>query len=160
VLDEATSSLDSESEALIQDASQGDAERTSIVIAHRLSNSGRRLILVMDGARSSSAATMQIVGQKRIVCGSLQHQFASPRCKSCSAVTGHHRIGTVQAIFGPIAWAGQQSISQLCNGLLERGANDWSKRQPFSSWSGPRRHWHSSHPHAQGLAKCDQRKIG
>ena len=50
VLDEATSSLDSQSEALIQDAlAQVQSGRTSVVIAHRLSTIlNADLILVMD----------------------------------------------------------------------------------------------------------------
>jgi len=53
VLDEATSSLDSESEALIQDALWTlMARRTSIVIAHRLSTVRRmdRLIVLDQGS--------------------------------------------------------------------------------------------------------------
>ncbi|HOC23818.1 MAG TPA: ATP-binding cassette domain-containing protein, partial [bacterium] len=53
LLDEATSSLDSKSEALIQDALEKVmADRTSVVIAHRLSTIlAADLILVMDRGR-------------------------------------------------------------------------------------------------------------
>jgi ATP-binding cassette subfamily B protein len=59
ILDEATSSLDSESEALIQDATQRlMAGRTAIVIAHRLSTV-RALdrILVFDNGRIAEEGT-------------------------------------------------------------------------------------------------------
>jgi ATP-binding cassette subfamily B protein len=67
VLDEATSSLDSESEALIQDAlGSVMAQRTSIVIAHRLSTIlAANLILVMDRGRiveSGNHATLLAQG--------------------------------------------------------------------------------------------------
>ena len=59
VLDEATSHLDSQSEALIQDALKTVmAGRTSIVIAHRLSTIlAADLILVMDRGRIVESGT-------------------------------------------------------------------------------------------------------
>jgi ATP-binding cassette subfamily B protein len=61
VLDEATSHLDSESEALIQDAlNRVLAGRTSIVIAHRLSTIlAADLILVMDRGEIVERGTHQ-----------------------------------------------------------------------------------------------------
>jgi len=59
VLDEATSSLDSESEALIQDAlAKVMVQRTSFVIAHRLSTIlAADLILVVDRGRIVESGT-------------------------------------------------------------------------------------------------------
>jgi ATP-binding cassette subfamily B multidrug efflux pump len=53
ILDEATSSVDTRTEVLIQEAMQAlRAQRTSFVIAHRLSTiRGADVILVMDGGR-------------------------------------------------------------------------------------------------------------
>ena len=67
VLDEATSSLDSESEALIQDAlKRVMAGRTSIVIAHRLSTIlAADLILVMDRGRIVEQGTHDELMKKK-----------------------------------------------------------------------------------------------
>ncbi|MBN1814490.1 MAG: ABC transporter ATP-binding protein [Anaerolineae bacterium] len=78
VLDEATSSLDSESEALIQDAlGKVMARRTSIVIAHRLSTIlAADLILVIDRGkiveRGDHAA---LLAQGGLYAGLYQTQF-------------------------------------------------------------------------------------
>ncbi len=81
VLDEATSSLDSESEALIQDAlSRVMAQRTSIVIAHRLSTIlAADLILVIDRGRiveSGNHATL--LAQDGLYASLYQMQFHTP----------------------------------------------------------------------------------
>jgi len=59
ILDEATSSLDAESESLVQDALEGlMTDRTSLVIAHRLStvkNADR--VVVLDGGRVAETGT-------------------------------------------------------------------------------------------------------
>jgi ATP-binding cassette subfamily B protein len=78
VLDEATSSLDSESEALIQDAlGKVMAERTSIVIAHRLSTIlAADLILVIDrGKIVESGNHASLLAQGRLYTSLYQTQF-------------------------------------------------------------------------------------
>ena len=69
ILDEATSSLDSESEALIQEALWTLLEtRTAIVIAHRLSTVRRmdELMILEPGASSNAARTTSAVEQRRL----------------------------------------------------------------------------------------------
>ncbi len=78
VLDEATSSLDSESEALIQDAlSRVMAQRTSIVIAHRLSTIlTADLILVIDRGRIVESGThATLLAQGGLYASLYQTQF-------------------------------------------------------------------------------------
>jgi len=77
VLDEATSSLDSESEALIQDAlKRVMAGRTSIVIAHRLSTIlAADMILVMDRGRIVERGTHE----ELLVTGGIYSQLYETR---------------------------------------------------------------------------------
>ena len=78
VLDEATSHLDSESEALIQEALNSVmAERTSIVIAHRLSTILKAdLILVLDRGRIVEQGThQQLLAQGGLYSGLYHTQF-------------------------------------------------------------------------------------
>lgn len=79
VLDEATSHLDSESEALIQDALRRVmAGRTSIVIAHRLSTIlAADLILVMDRGEIVERGTHpELLAQNGLYAGLYQTQFS------------------------------------------------------------------------------------
>ena len=78
VLDEATSSLDSQSEALIQDALNKVMEdRTSIVIAHRLSTIlAADLILVMDrGEIAESGTHDELLALGGVYAGLYETQF-------------------------------------------------------------------------------------
>ena len=78
VLDEATSSLDSESEALIQEAlKRVMAGRTSIVIAHRLSTIlAADLILVMDRGQIVERGThAELLGQGGVYAHLYETQF-------------------------------------------------------------------------------------
>jgi ATP-binding cassette subfamily B protein len=85
VLDEATSHLDSESEALIQDAlKRVMAGRTSIVIAHRLSTIlAADLILVMDRGRVVERGThQQLLGFGGLYAQLYNTQFSRERQES------------------------------------------------------------------------------
>ena len=78
VLDEATSSLDSQSEALIQAALERVMEgRTSLVIAHRLSTIlAADLILVMDGGRLVEQGThAELLAKGGLYAGLYKTQF-------------------------------------------------------------------------------------
>ena len=78
VLDEATSSLDSESEALIQDAlGKVMAQRTSIVIAHRLSTIlAADMILILDRGRIVEKGThADLLAQRGLYASLYQTQF-------------------------------------------------------------------------------------
>jgi ATP-binding cassette subfamily B protein len=78
VLDEATSHLDSESEALIQEAlKRVMADRTSIVIAHRLSTIlAADLILVMDRGRIVERGThSELIGLGGLYASLYETQF-------------------------------------------------------------------------------------
>ena len=78
ILDEATSHLDSQSEALIQEALERVMKgRTSLVIAHRLSTIlSADLILVMDGGRLVEQGThAQLLAQNGLYAGLYRTQF-------------------------------------------------------------------------------------
>ena len=82
VLDEATSHLDSQSEALIQDAlSQIMRGRTSIVIAHRLSTIlAADKILVLDrGAIVEQGTHAELLNQDGLYAGLYETQFSQQR---------------------------------------------------------------------------------
>lgn len=88
VLDEATSSLDSESEALIQDALKPlMLDRTSVVIAHRLSTIlAADVILVVDGGRIVESGTHgELVEQDGLYARLYRTQF---RDREPNTITG------------------------------------------------------------------------
>lgn len=78
VLDEATSSLDSESEALIQDAlKRVMAGRTSIVIAHRLSTilAADQILVFNRGKIVEKGTHAELVNKKGLYSGLYEKQF-------------------------------------------------------------------------------------
>jgi ATP-binding cassette subfamily B protein len=79
ILDEATSSLDSESEALIQDALDAAlANRTSIVIAHRLSTilGADRIYVVNDGRIVQQGTHSELIREPGLYADLYTTQFA------------------------------------------------------------------------------------
>ncbi len=91
VLDEATSSLDSESEALIQEAlKRVMAGRTSIVIAHRLSTIlAADLILVMDrGQIVERGSHAGLLAQHGLYAHLYETQFSRARAQEASLQSG------------------------------------------------------------------------
>jgi ATP-binding cassette, subfamily B, bacterial len=95
VLDEATSSLDSHSEALIQDAlKKVMAGRTSIVIAHRLSTIlAADQILVMDRGQIVERGTHeQLLARGELYAGLYEKQFSRQQHTSDPTVSDTDRL--------------------------------------------------------------------
>ena len=81
ILDEATSSLDSESEHLIKEAlSEFMAGRTTFVIAHRLATVERadRIIVLEHGRIEAIGAHAELVGTSDVYRGLYSRQFRDP----------------------------------------------------------------------------------
>ena len=78
VLDEATSSIDTETEALIQDAIQTVlAGRTSFVVAHRLSTirSADRILVIHNGQIRESGTHEELMARKGEYYSLYTHQY-------------------------------------------------------------------------------------
>ncbi|MCY4569323.1 MAG: ATP-binding cassette domain-containing protein, partial [Candidatus Poribacteria bacterium] len=79
ILDEATSSLDTESEALVQDAlTRLMKGRTSFVIAHRLSTilNADKILVLSDGKLVESGTHAELIQQSGVYHDLFQKQFA------------------------------------------------------------------------------------
>ena len=84
VLDEATSSIDTETEKIIQDAINKVLEgRTSFVIAHRLSTirNAHRILVIRDGKIVESGSHRELIQQKGYYYNLYTNQFIEERSK-------------------------------------------------------------------------------
>ena len=78
VLDEATSSIDTETEQLIQDAIQNVLKgRTSFIVAHRLSTirSADRILVIREGKVQESGTHDELLAQKGYYYNLYTHQY-------------------------------------------------------------------------------------
>ena len=81
ILDEATSSLDAHSEALIQDALQKLVrDRTTLVIAHRLSTirNADRILVIQDGHIVETGTHTELLGRNGVYAELYSTQFRAP----------------------------------------------------------------------------------
>jgi ABC-type multidrug transport system fused ATPase/permease subunit len=81
ILDEATSSIDTESEILIQRATEKITEgRTSIIIAHRLSTikNADRILVMEKGRIIESGSHQELIGQNGMYKKLFELQFTNP----------------------------------------------------------------------------------
>ena len=79
ILDEATSSIDSESEQWIQRATQTLTQgRTSLLVAHRLNTvrDADRIVVFQDGAIAEQGTHDELVAQGEITTGSSKSSFS------------------------------------------------------------------------------------
>ncbi|WFA10395.1 ABC transporter ATP-binding protein [Tissierella sp. Yu-01] len=85
VLDEATSSIDTETEKIIQDAIQKVLEgRTSFVIAHRLSTikSSDKILVIRDGIITESGTHKELIKKKGYYYNLYTNQFIDEQSKN------------------------------------------------------------------------------
>lgn len=84
VLDEATSSIDTETEKIIQDAINKVLEgRTSFVIAHRLSTirNANRILVIKDGTILESGTHKELIQQKGYYYKLYTNQFIEEKSR-------------------------------------------------------------------------------